>query len=269
MKEKIKSKLPIIISASLYTALLAINPPLTLIYTVLFPSMFALKDKLIYKNRKSELFGISKENVISQKISFNMFKVMGVKHKSEYFKTEMINLFLDMKPHENYQTYSQSLVLASLKHLERKGFITNLTYTKASYKNKLYENLSNVLINLGSGNYKKLLKGSVKYEIDFMRTDKVIDENSISNFVDNNFEVITKNNKISKVKYSSKKYNPVSPINIEHLDHVPKTKTELDLEKINEERKRLESIQSNLVQLDDYKNSSLNEEHYITNSKNR
>ncbi len=203
-KEKIPKYITQLIAVTL-TATAIINPLLAIITAIVVPTTFTVSNKILFKNKKAELFAVNKQNYIGQKLGKNFFKIGLIKNKSEYFKTEMLNLLLDLKKENNYTTISQALVYKELQRLEKLNLIENLTKLERPYKNKIEQHFQNYLINFGLGNFNNLLKNNKKYNISFKRTNKKVDEEILKELLQEN-NVIIKNKKgIKKIKLKNKK----------------------------------------------------------------
>ncbi len=251
MKKIIK---PVLILSAAILAILNIGTSIALALStslVLF-----LNNKIMYKNKKSELFGIDNKNVINQKVGVNFIKTPFIKNKKKYFATEMMNLALDLNKGQEYKTVSQSIVLKSLKSLANTGVITDLEYNELESNKTIKDKINNLFVNVGMGNYKNVFKGSKKFKISFTRSDKVIDKEYIESYLGEESNLLYKNGEISKVKFLDNKEKVINKReNEELLDVMPPSK----LDKIEEEKSKLYDLKNDLINLKYDNNKNVNE----------
>lgn len=156
-----------------------------------------------FYNKKSKLFGISYNNFIYSKYSIAMIEGVFINDRGKYFKVEMINLLLDTKFYDYYETISQAIVARFLKNLEKLGYIQNLQVTEF-YMSDEELILEHLYANMSIGNYKNLLKINKKYKMRFVRTDKEISEEFIKEFLKDDFMIdYNLDSSIDKVKYKN------------------------------------------------------------------
>lgn len=199
-----KNKIPTYILIISTLGIVITQPILSILIATLSSINFSIYNKLTYKNNKSTLFGIDKDNNITQKFTTNIFKNNFIESKTDKFSVELVNLLLDLEEDTNYKTTSQSIVLKSLKKLEKEGYIDNLEAKKVNMsKNK--SKLIHLFVNISMGNFDNLLKVSKKFDISFTKNDKVLTSDIINNFLNEHYEIIhNKDNSIKKVKYINK-----------------------------------------------------------------
>ncbi len=240
------NKIPLIIIISLLATGLILNPAFMLTLGIILPTTFFVGNKIVYKNKESELFAIDRKNNITQAIGINIIKSYFIKNKSEYFKKEMVNLLKDLEKNESYKTQSQAIVLKSLRTLEKEEYIEDLEYSVMKYKNKFSENINNLFVNIGMGNYSKLLKGSRKYNISFKRSDKILDDDVLDMFLKNN------------VNSSKEDDNSITSNKIEHLAATPASEVK---------KNKLKDLQKDLQYLK--QNQEVNNVNYYDNIENK
>lgn len=194
----------------------SIEPITMYIFLSFIVGFFVCCNNFNIESNKSKLFGINPSKFITSKYGIAIIEGAMVKDKGKYFKVEMVNLFLETQENEIYKTVSQSIVVRTLKLLEKEGYVKNLEYKEEmmSYEEELLEHIA---INFGIGNFKNLCKVNKKYNIKFIRTSKVIDDEFIKNFLLNDYKILYKDDNldvINKVKYinnynffEEKKYN--------------------------------------------------------------
>ncbi len=159
--------------------------PFVGVSAILSGILIGIYNKVGYKNKKSKLFGVTNNNKIQQKIGLNMFTSSFIKDKSKFFKTEMVDLFKDLKTGVTYNTVSQAIVLKGLRTMEKNGLITELEYEEIKDKNLLLNKVDHFFINLGMGNYSNPLKVSKKYNISFRRSAKEVDDDFVDTYLGN------------------------------------------------------------------------------------
>ncbi len=212
-----------IIIAMLIIAGIVINPALALTIAVVFPTTFYVGNKIMYKNKNSELFAIDRKNKITQKVGINVIKGLFLKDKSDYFKKELVNLLIDLESGKDYTTQSQTLVLMALRKLEKDGVIENLKYEELKYKSKFSENINNFFVNIGMGNYSNLFKGSKKYNMEFSRTNNPLEFDMLQSFI------------------TGSKDSLEDP---EFLDFLPPDKRDIKRKQLLELKRKLENIET-------------------------
>lgn len=210
-----KNKIPTYILAAGSITLLITQPLLTILIATIGSINFSIYNKLTFKNKKSSLFGINKNNFIGQKFTNNIIKNNFIKSKSDKFNVELSNLLLDLEANNTYKTRSQSIVLKSLKKLEKEGYINNLEATKVNMS-KSKSKLVHLFVNISMGNFDNLLKVTKKFDISFEKNEKEIDKFIIDEFLKDHYELIyNKDNSIKLVKYRNKITQEIKNNNLE------------------------------------------------------
>ncbi|MFI3260972.1 MAG: hypothetical protein R3Y13_04610 [bacterium] len=207
--DELKKRIPSYSLIALLSGAAMANPAFTSVVALTVAAEFKVYNTT-FKNKKSTLFGINKKNYVTQNAltTSHLIKNMFNDKKSETFSVELVNLLLDLEENQEYNTISQSIVRASLRKLQKEGYITN--YIEELHElNGLESKLVHASINLGMGNYDNLLKESKKYKMKFTRTEKEIDLDLINQFLNKPgneipHEIEYDGDKIDKVVYEPK-----------------------------------------------------------------
>ena len=249
-----KKNVAIILSILGVTAITVVVPVFTLATALGITFSLAVAspiiNKLYYKNKKSSLMGITRDNVIQQRLNMSLLKNSKINNKGKFFEVEMFNLLLDMKGNKKYETISQNIVLRNLKKIEKLGYIENLQYEsdtinndhvnkKAIKKNnKTMNKVNSFLVNLGMGNFKNMTKEQKNYEINFNRTDKEINQDTINEILSSNYVIkYTRKKKIKKIKFIDSKDVPLNDNSFIKRKNEKKSKDRTPLE-LEESKKK-------------------------------
>lgn len=200
--KKFKKRIPTMILVALLTTTVILFPFDIIFIVLTLISTSTITSKIMFRNKKSKLFGINRSNCITQKCGVAIIKGLfsNKKEKAKYFNVEMINLLLDMKLLQEYKTISQAIVFIGLKQLQKEGYIENLTHQKIEYS-KVENLVVHFFINLGMGNFDDLLKTNDKYAIAFKRTNKEVELDFIERQLNGGYEVLKDKKGIKKLKF--------------------------------------------------------------------
>ncbi|MBR3117510.1 MAG: hypothetical protein IKF36_06565 [Bacilli bacterium] len=176
MKRALKTILhSTILLGSAVAAVITLNIPIIIaMVPVATISAAKLADDISGNEVDNSIFSVSNDGKIVQNTlakPFRFLKLLGKKDKTEAFKEEAVNMFIELKEKDDegnkieYSTVSHALTYKLLKDLEKNGYIEDLNRTDAKESRLLFAKLT-------MGNSDVSSKKRKMYNISFKLTDK-------------------------------------------------------------------------------------------------
>ncbi|MBQ3474722.1 MAG: hypothetical protein IJH20_00910 [Bacilli bacterium] len=164
-----------ILLGSTAAAVITLNIPIIIaMVPVATISAAKLADDISGNEVDNSIFSVSNDGKIVQNTlakPFRFLKLLGKKDKTEAFKEEAVNMFIELKEKDDegnkieYSTVSHALTYKLLKDLEKNGYIEDLNRTDAKESRLFFAKLT-------MGNSDVSSKKRKMYNMSFKLTDK-------------------------------------------------------------------------------------------------